>query len=326
MKKIILCFSILIITGMLYACNNSASMISKEEIRITENNIQNESLVTDGEWVYYCDGEMKKIKISDGTEETIDDVDAMQKEVLFCIGDKLYFYDVFDQNYGYIDLKKEKVIKELELDMLSVENFRTDGQYYYINGEKDTDGNKGIFRARVGNINDCTKIMDIDAARFYLHGDYLYVMSWEEIADENGNLCKGTWRIDLDGKNKMCVLDFCPNTFIMSGDDIFYIDEKYRLCSMKLDGTEKNIYEDIIIYSGLNATEEYVFYTDKESNVIHRMSKDGTENIELSTEYCASYFNIIGEWLIYANQWDEYEYYKMNFDGSINCSLREPIS
>ena len=53
---------------------------------------------------------------------------------------------------------------------------------------------------------------------------------------------------------------------------------------------------------------------------IHRVNKDGTNDIELNVESSEN-INVLGDWLFYTNCDQNYEIYKMSFDGEYN----EPI-
>lgn len=311
--------------GVLSGCSNSK--VKDEENRIAANNAQNcinPAFATDGEWIYYTGAGLRKLKLSDGTEDSLV-TDKVTPEKLSYIGNKLYFTNGGGAS-GYIKLNKESSVEYLNLGIDYIEDFQTDGKYYYVSGTRDMfNDDSGVYRVKGDKKENCSKIMDAETTSLILQDDYLYVTSPYATVNGEENSYKGIWRISLDGKEKIQLFDYCPGYFIVLEDDIYYTDENERLCSMKLDGTENIVYEDIYIKEGLNATEDYIFYIDKETEIIHRMKHDGTENIELNDNLSSWGISIVGDWLIYYN-WDEGEYYKMNFDGTINCLLNESIS
>lgn len=319
MKKIL---SVLILSVIMCLWNACASSEAEhEELRIVANNIQNiESVTTDGEWIYYSNSGLRKVRLEDGKEDAlvIGDLDPWK---LFYLGNALYFDELNCKYYKYIE---GMPCEELNISpYLEHYCFQTDGKYYYLSHVVDN-LEKGVYRVNVDNSNDYTKLMDISPTKMVLQGDYLYVTSAVDSFGEEENLQKGTWRIDLNSNDTIKLFDYCPSHLIVTEDRVYYENDEDILCSMNLDGTENIVYEGINPRSGLNVSDEYIFYIDYETEIIHRMNLDGSDNIELNNSRSIEGINILGDWLIYKN-FDAQEYYKMNFDGTINCPFNQSI-
>ena len=157
-----------------------------------------------------------------------------------------------------------------------------------------------------------------------MYKDYIYIQSGFSSINEMSNENLGTWRINKDGKNKIDLMGFCPSYMVFSGDRIFYTNEDSTICSMSLDGSDEQIYEDTCVNGGLNVTDDYVFFIgqseDNYNNVIYRMDKDGGDITALTQDDCSS-INIAGDWIYYVNEDYDYDIYKMSFDGSYNAPI-----
>lgn len=333
MKRVICIVLICVLmTGLLSACDSSSEkkLTIVEEIRIAANNMQNRgAIATDGKWLYF-DGNnqgMYKVRLEDGTEKSLVSTDIDPWHLTYVDGE-FYFrlYSSYDTIAPYQwDDNKEKS-KEITLDFKVFEDcFQTDGEYYYVNNYTSGDiGENGVYRVSVDDPQNYTKIMEGFPYRLILQGDYLYAIS--HISGFNGidNPYYGTWRIDLDGGNPIKVLDSCPVYLIVTEDRVYYDNEDDVVCAMDLDGSNKKIYADARTDWGLNVIGDYIVYIDANTSNIHRMNKDGSENIELNVQACTG-LHVAGEWLVYQDD-TESRYYKINIDGTINCPIDDPVA
>lgn len=240
-------------------------------------------------------------------------------EKMFYAGDSIFYYKF----PGIFKTQGNSGVEtDLNFSMFTENCFQTDGKNYYVTGQEDEE--PGIYSIRIGNTKKTKQISDIHPTKLLMYKDYIYVLSGFNTINEVPNENYGTWRIDKDGKNKIDLMGFCPNYMVFSGDMIFYTDKEGTICSMALDGSKQEIYEGTYVNGGLNVSEEYVFYITYDSegynNVIHRMDKDGENDIVLTHDDCSS-INIAGDWIYYINRSYDFDIYKMSFDGEYN----EPI-
>lgn len=287
------------------------SIPSEEEIQAVANNVQNDSLVaSDGKWIYYDDNGLCKMRLKDGSKQTVvsDDICA---EHMFFIGDNLYYYSF--PNYYMLD---GETGKDLDFSVFTENCLQFDGKNFYVTGLSDYDDG-GVYSCKAGNTSNGTKLSDIHPTRLLLQGDYLYVMSDFSLINDQPNDYYGTWRMNTNGKNTVSLFDFCPNYLVFSGNQIFYTNEDGIICSADLDGSNETVFEEAVVNGGLNVSEQYIFFISAETQTIWRMDKDGNNLVELNADSSGS-LNIADEWIFYRNYDYSNEIYKMNFDGSYN--------
>lgn len=333
MKRIMALIIAILMLTTLYGCNKSGSgsKISNEEIRAVANNLQNGGQITsDDEWIYYPEfnyggGDalkgIHKIQLENGLNDTF--VSDTNSWGMFHLGNKLFYNDSGSGYYYLVDGNDDPINLNMSPYLLDA-CFQTDGQYYYVNNT-DFLPTDAVYKVELENPENYTKIFDANPTKLVLHGEYLYVMSSFGKVNNEPNSYFGTWRIDLDGSNPIKLLDFCPNYLIVSEDKLYYTDTNDILCSMNLDGSNYYQYGGINPYWGLNISDEYIFYIDYEISVIHRMSKDGTNDIVLSPNLnrCSSLY-ILGDWLVYIDE-DDSCVYRMSFDGTIISPITDPV-
>lgn len=284
---------------------------SVQEIQTVANNAQNGALVaSDGTWIYYNDSGLCKMRLKDGSKQSVISSD-IQAEHMFCIGDSLYYYTF--PGYYVLD---GKTGKDLGFSVFTEGCIQSDGSKFYVTGLSNYDDG-GVYSTNVKNTKNGAKLSDIHPTQLLLQGDYLYVISGFSSIDDLPNENYGTWRMDKNGKNSIQLFDYCPNYLVFSGDKIFYTNEDRTVCAANLDGSGETIFENSIVNGGLNVSEDYIFYIDSNTQTIYRMDKDGGNKMELNSDK-SSNLNIIGDWIFYENQEYDYEIYKMDFDGSYN--------
>lgn len=309
MKKIMCLVLALALLCSLCACGSSGNSGNKD-VQINANNLQNGGIVaTDGTWVYYSNHGLYKMKLKNGEKQTIVSSD-IYPDCLFCVNNKLY-YHYYLGYYSFEDSTEEYFFYDPS-SHTSERYFQTDGKKVYAKYD-DHDEETGVFSAKLDDIDieNKTKISDIEPTELLLQGDYLYILGKDP--DRN----QGTWRIKTNGKNETPIFDYIPKFLVFSGDKIYYTNDDNRICSANLDGSDEMIVNDNYrVLNGLNVSDEYIFFISTLDS-IYRMNKDGTDVVKLNDE--ESYkLTVLGDWIFYENQDDNNRIYKMSFDGSYN--------
>lgn len=287
------------------------SIPSGEEIQMAANNVQNGALVaSDGTWIYYNDSGLCKMRLKDGSGQSVVSSD-IYAEHMFYIGNNLYYYSF--PGYYVLD---GTVGEDLGFSVFTENCIQSDGKKFYVTGSSNYEDG-GVYSTKVGNTEKGTKLSDIHPTRLLLQGDYLYVVSGFSSINDLPNENYGTWRMNLNGKDPISIFDYCPSYLVFSGDKMYYPNEDRAICSANLDGSDETVFEGTAVSGGLNVSEDYIFYIDRDTQTIHRMDKDGGNKTELNSDR-SGYLNIVGEWIFYENQDYDYEIYKMSFDGSYN--------
>lgn len=308
---LILAFAaILLITGFaLYS--GYAKALSIDQIQMTSNNLQNGAIVaSDSKWLYYNHNGLSKMRIKDGSKQATLSSD-IQAQNLFCLGEKLYYY-----NFPGYFLWNGDSGKDLGFSVFTENCIQSDGKKFFVTGFSNYEDN-GVYSTKVTDTKKGTKLSDIAPSKILLQGEYLFVLSEYTTINEMPNDNYGTWRMDKNGKHPIKILDFCPRYLVFSGDQVFYANKEKIVCSMNLDGTGKREFDGIYANYGLNVSEEYIFSIDSSTQRIHRMNKDGSSRIVLNNNR-SDKISIIGDWIYYQNQDSEYVIYKMSFDGQYN--------
>ena len=290
-----------------------------QQMELAVNNYQNGGIVTtDGKWLYYNDKGLCKVLLKDGSKQT-----SVSNEItpdkMFYAGNNIFYYR-FPGIYKAQAGKWKEV--DLKFSVFTEDCFQTDGKNYYITGQENSED--GVYSVRVSNEKKKTQISDIHPTRILMYKDYIYIQSGFSSINNMTNENFGTWRIDKDGKNKIDLMGFCPSYMVFSGNKIFYTNEEGTICSVLLDGSDEQIYENTHVNGGLNVTDDYVFFIgqndDNYNNVIYRMDKDGGNITVLAQDNCSS-INIAGDWIYYVNEDYDYDIYKLSFDGSYNAPI-----
>ena len=316
-----------LVTGLLCSCGSSSNK-GTGWIRTNTNNMQNERFVTtDGENLYYInDLRLCEWNLEAG-ETAIAELDQSLYGILQYVDGKLYYAGGIYPKIWNGETRRFEIIPIRTWE--ATECFQSDGEYFYTDiaeRENYSYGETGLFRIKMNDLEDCEKLLDARPSKICLQGEYIYVM-FDFVFDEDDDTpYRGTWRLDLDGGNPIQVLESCPEYFIVTEDRIYYSEEKeyYNedgwsyyaedvLHSMNLDGSEQYTYEDVILGDGLNVTDSYIFYVDYDTERIHRVTLDGTENIELNQSRSGP-INVMDELLVYYN-YDEGKLYAMDCHG-----------
>lgn len=294
------------------------SLPTEQQLQYEVNNYQNGGIVTtDGTWLYYNDNGLCRVRLKDGTQQEVISNDIIP-EKMFYAGDSIFYY-----KFPGIFKEKNGVETDLGFNIFAEDCFQTDGKNYFVTGFGDSDA-EGVYSVKASNTSKSKKISDIHPTKLLMYKDYLYVLSNFDYINGEENDNYGTWRINKNGKNKIELMGFCPEYMVFSDDTIYFTDEEGILCSMNLDGSNQEKYDGTYVDGGLNVTDNYVFYLsynyDNDERVIHRMDKDGGNDIELNQDD-SSNICIAGDWIYYINISRDYDIYKMSFDGEYDESI-----
>lgn len=318
-----------------------------EQTRIASNNIQNNvHFASDGEYLFCGDWDdgmntfpyIYKVSMDDFSVELKYDVKMsygaeFNPENVFCVDNTLYYYNAFSDIL--IKLNTD-MLEKMELPFSETYNcIQTDGTYYFVS-DWSFFFDHGIYRVDVADINEetknqkshFTKISDIYASKLILQGDYLYVWSRAATINDVENENVGVWRMDLDGGNPICIMDYVPEFLLVSESRIYSVEGDNCVYSMDLDGLNRHVLPEVSIdaklaTTSINITDDYIFYSHKEDGTLHRTNIDGTNDVQMNM--CESgEIAVCGEWIIYLNE-EEHNYYKMHVDGTCHCLISEAL-
>ncbi len=309
---------VIVVTVGLKVYSRIKSKPTEQQLELAVNNYQNGGVVTtDGKWLYYNDNGLCKVLLKDGSKQTSVS-DEVIPDKMFYAGNSIFYYRFPGIYKTQIGKWKEN---DLKFSVFSEDCFQTDGKNYYVTGQGNS--GDGVYSVSISNEKK-TQISDIHPTRILMYKDYIYIQSGFTSINDMPNENFGTWRIDKDGKNRIALMGFCPSYMVFSDNRIFYTNEEGTICSMSLDGSDEEIYEDAHVNGGLNVTDDYIFFIgqndDKDKNVIYRMDKEGDDKTVLNQDDCSS-INIAGDWIYYVNEDYDYDIYKMSFDGSHNAPI-----
>lgn len=316
--------AILVVFAGIKALIYFRSIPSQKEIQAASNNLQNDAPVaSDGKWIYYNDNGLCKMRLKDGSRQTVIS-EEIHPEEMFYLGNNLYYYEfpgyyVLDGTAG----------KDLQFNVFSKDCLQFDGKRFYVTGmgnfeSNDPDENADevfdgydVYSTKPQKTTVGTKIAEIDPTDLILQGDYLYIVSGYSSIGDLPNSKYGMWRVAPNGKGLTQVFDYCPGHIVFSGEEMYYTNQNGAICSSDLDGSNETVFDWTHVRGGLNVSEDYIFYIDYASDTIHRIDKDGSNDIKLNNDR-SERLGIVGNWIFYVNKNYNDEIYKMSFDGSYN--------
>lgn len=296
--------------------SNSRRKSLNSQIQCAVNNYQNGGIVaTDGKWLYYQDKGLCRMRMKDGRNQDVISSD-IHPDKMFCVNSTLYFY-----NYPKLFklLKAGKKGEEIGTDMLLENCFQTDGRTCYF--ADSSEGAMGVFTSRESDLSKKKRISSIYPTKILMYKDSLYIVSGYNNINGEANKNYGVWKINKKGGKRLSLTGTCPSYVVFSQDKIYFTEEwEGTISAMTLDGDDPETFEGKRTAYGLNVSDDYIFYlaeNDDYSVTVHRMDKDGKNDIELNKDDSRC-LNIIGDWIYYINKEHNDEIYKMSFDGSYN--------
>lgn len=139
------------------------SIPTGQQLQLAVNNYQNSAIVaTDDKWLYYNDNGLCKIRLKDGSKQTVVSNDIMP-EKMFYAGDSLFYY-----RFPGIYKTQGNSGKEIDLKFsVFTENcFQTDGKNYYVTGQGNADA--GVYSIKVSNTKKTKQISDIHPTKLLM--------------------------------------------------------------------------------------------------------------------------------------------------------------
>ncbi|SHI00942.1 DUF5050 domain-containing protein [Clostridium intestinale] len=216
-----------------------------------------------GDWVYYSNGYLNKVKI-DGTGLTeICDDSAVMISVL---GDWIYYINNSDDGKLYkirlCGLDKSKVTDD-KVDNTIV---AADGWIYYENKIDPHNLNKGAFYKIKTDGTNRMKLSDDTPSYINIVGDWIYFQSSYSTIS----------KMKTDGSSKTVLSNVTqPSSMKVVGDWI-YLDNNYKLSKIKIDGTSPSRICDMQAVH-INVLNDWIYFYATDGKY-HRIRFDGSDN------------------------------------------------
>ena len=300
-KKIILVFSLFVISAMIFtACTtNGENSTSDKRLGNTNYNISNGGRVdVENGWIYYSlDDGLYKCK-EDGTK----------KIKIFESEGGVYHINVVD-DWVYFN-------------NIGVYRIKTDGTCYEQLAGEDVRGGLHLVDGKIYNSSEYRmdfdgknkdEIYNMNVASGYslnIVDGYIYFYDKEVNTNEDK-----IFKMKLDGSELQAIYDGRTDYMIVDGDWIYY--ENYKngdLYKMKTDSTEQQLIVEGTI-RGIIECDGYIYYVS--DGCIYKIKTDGTENHLLIDvdDNCPPEIQLHGEWLYYEK---DKNLYRIKTDGTEN--------
>lgn len=219
-----------------------------------------------GEYVYYQAGGIYRVKINDGTVETLVADNCRNMVVL---GDSIYYIkmdgEVSKVHRMNLDGTGEAVLSDNIAGCLNVNN-----EYvYYING---SDSGK-VYRMGLDGSDNAVFCDMKNVQELLVDHSYVYLVS----SSSDGN---HVYRLPKEGgETEEIISDSCSNINMYSGYLYYYNASDDTLCYSTGTGSDETV-----LYSGklnaVNVIKDWVYFFNTEDFLYYRITKDGS-NIEV---------------------------------------------
>ena len=240
-------------------------------------------LAQSGEWIYYAnrnDGyKIYRKKIDGSSEEKLNNVQSDYINV--CDG---WIYYRQPEECKIARMKTDGSSNLILYDGLVEELQYWDGYLYFIESESNGSNLYSIRTDGLGKRNilsnvSCVTVLD----------DWIYYLN-EPYGDEKVRL----YRMKIDGTEiqyPLGSIEFLTPDPVVTGEWIYFIDGKWRLCKIRTDGTELTLISRKDTTSELIVVNDWIYYDV--GGCIYRMKTDGTEDTLLVEknyiwDYCAT--------------------------------------
>ncbi len=255
--------------------------------------------------VYYADQGMIYAKDTDDTPRDLL-YESPYVDDLNVVGDKIYFinghYSIYnaDLNTGtYVE-----VPDSTHPANLLVKN----NKIYYVNNfgpetwglySMEMDGTSKLRLTNPPIREDLPKV-------YFVMDDWIYYNT------ESAKLFK----VRLDGTEHTQIEGISASVFIIDGSWIYYSTSgDHNFKRARLDGSEASLISSRHI-EDLNISGDSLFFTDEDDgNSLYGIQKDGTREIKLCSDNAHGIY-IVDNWIYYYNWDDDYNFYRIRFDGS----------
>lgn len=290
----ILCLAGALFCGISYY-REPVTIETIDTLSIVSNNLQNGGYVSgDSQYHYYFDetGLVRAEADNNLQPETIYQTNnffGLNRNWVYAYSNNVFFADT---DRIYCRTAEDAVSGITENNLIGIPFFAESPQSYY----SGTNAKLGAL-----TYNDIN-IAEVPTNFVCQYGLNLYVFSGSK-QEGTDNTIVGLWQTDLDGGNATRLLDFCPEYFVVWGEQAFFTNGE-KLYTSNLDGTEAHQFEGIDVWGGLNVDSEYVYYVEEESRAIFRINKDGKNRKQLTQDNCSSII-ILDNWMYYLRRIDD---------------------
>ncbi|WP_051560514.1 DUF5050 domain-containing protein [Clostridium beijerinckii] len=244
-------------------------------------------LDSDGVWIQSSQNDSSNVESKDKNVSYETEV-SNRKPI---IKDGNYLYESGNLSKVNIDGTNKTYFEQAYGSIIGV----SDGWVYYVDGNTEHHGSKGIYKIKDNEKVKLTSEDYIVDAVFY-KGSIYYALGPEMV--ENNVVKGGLYKVDIDGKNKVQLSDQLVENI--------------------------NIYKDCIYYSGTSSvtTDNTV---SNENSGIFKMNTDGTSRTKISDHY-ASFLKLSGNNIYFSSFDYNYKLYKISIDGTNERKLNDDIS
>lgn len=267
-----------------------------DTLGIVSNNLQNGGYVSgDSQYHYYFDetGLVRAEADNNLQSETIyqtNNIFGLNRNWVYVYSNNVFFADT------------DRVYYKAQDDSFS--GITGNGMFECFFAETPTAHYVGTYGSQTGKypLMYCgVQIADIPAERLCQYGLKLYVFSGE-VTNGLDNDRIGLWQVDLDGGNPTQLLDFCPEYFVVWGEQAFFTNGE-KLYISNVDGSNAQHLPDISVSGGLNVDSNYIYYVEAETGAIVRINKNGKNRKQLTQDNCSSII-ILDNWMYYLRRID----------------------
>lgn len=283
----VLCAVVSLSCGISYFLE-PVSIETIDTLSIVSNNLQNGGHATADEQYHYYFNETGLVRAeidNDLMPETIYQTDnffGLDRNWVYAYSDKIFFADT-ERIYCRT---AEDVYSGIRANEMFRFFFAEDPKTYYCGSQTEP---------YPLTYND-VQIANIPAETVCQYGLKLYIFSGD-VTNGVENTKIGLWQVDLDGGNPTQLLDFCPEYFVVWGEQAFFTNGE-KVYVSNADGTDPQLLQNISVSGGLNVDEKYIYYVDAESGAIFRTNKNGKNSKRLTLEDCSSIV-ILDNWMYY---------------------------
>lgn len=156
-------------------------------------------------------------------------------------------------------------------------------------------------------------LVDHEISSFVVFNGFLYVLE----NDSHGSL----YRYNFDGSGSTFLLYGTEKVTVLDGSVCFrYTPDGGKLYRLLNDYGEITCLCDDLCHFPNNSEKRLFYARYYEDNVLYHMAFETGDERRLSGKHCYN-LNIVGSWIIYRNESDNYNIYMMGLDGKNNTKL-----
>jgi len=264
--------------------------------------------VESGGWVYYSNldqrGYIYRMKPDGSDQQQLNDEESKYINV---IGEWLYFAE-----YGVTKMKTDGSAKETLINDLCYSIYVAGDWIYYINS--DEHGRLYKMKTDGSAITQLTEDVEIDT--YFIVDGWIYYQ-----ADLDSH---SIWKIkaaDGSGKAQLPLDDEEYYLYFNVVGEWIYYYTGGGIHKIKTDGSGYTLLTEFNFFgiADLNVQDGWAYYSaDKNygGNNLYRVRTDGSDNMQLTTEYCVyQSIDVSGDWVYFKKSYSEL--YRVSTDGSL---------